>query len=103
MKNFKDTLMWKIVKNKYFIVCFVFLLIILFLDENNIMVVRSLKRDVSELEYIIDTMHRGIRQDSIQAERLKYDLDSIERYGREVYFMKRDDEDVFVIKEEDEK
>jgi cell division protein FtsB len=67
------------------------------------MVVRSLKRDVSELEYIIDTMHRGIRQDSIQAERLKYDLDSIERYGREVYFMKRDDEDVFVIKEEDEK
>ena len=100
-KKFKDTLAWKIIKNKYFIVCFVFALIILFLDENNVMVIRSLRSDVAELEYTIDTMRQGIYQDSLQAERLKYDLDSIERYGREVYFMKRADEDVFVVTRED--
>ena len=102
MKNFKDTIFWKIIKNKFFIVCFVFFLIILFLDENNLLVIRSLKKDVAQLEFTIDTMRQGIYQDSLQAERLKYNLDTIERYGRENYYMKRKNEDVFVVVEDKE-
>lgn len=102
MKNFKDTIFWKIIKNKFFIVCFVFFLIILFLDENNLFVIRSLKKDVVQLEFTIDTMRQGIYQDSLQAERLKYNLDTIERYGRENYYMKRKNEDVFVVVEDKE-
>jgi len=101
-KPFTETLFWKIIKNKYFIVCFVFVLIILFIDENNALVVRSLKKDVAELNHVIDTMKIGIRQDSINAERLKYSIDSIERYGRENYYMKRESEDVFIINRESE-
>jgi len=93
---------WKIVKNKYFIAIFIFLLIIVFLDENNLFVVHSLRRDVAELKYTVDTMQQGIYRDSIQAERLKYDLDSIERFGRENYFMKAENEDVFVVTRENE-
>ncbi len=95
--NFKESTFWKIIKNKYVITCVVFLLIILFLDENNLFVTRSLRHDVADLEYTIDTLKKGITVDSIKAERLKYDLDSIERYGRETYFMKRKNEDVFVV------
>lgn len=102
MKNFKDTIFWKIIKNKFFIVCFVFFLIILFLDENNLFVIQSLKKDVAQLEFTIDTMRQGIYQDSLQAERLKYNLDTIERYGRENYYMKRKNEDVFVVVEDKE-
>ena len=102
MNKFKDTVVWKIIKNKYFIVCFVFLLIILVLDENNVLVIRSLHKDVAELEYTIDTMRQAIHQDSLQAERLKYNLDTIERYGRENYYMKRKNEDVFVVVENDD-
>lgn len=102
MKIFKDTIFWKIIKNKFFIVCFVFFLIILFLDENNLFVIRSLKKDVAQLEFTIDTMRQGIYQDSLQAERLKYNLDTIERYGRENYYMKRKNEDVFVVVEDKE-
>lgn len=96
-KKFNETFVWRIIRNKYVIVGIIFFLIIMFLDENNVMVIRSLRRDVAELEYTVDTMRQGIRQDSLQAERLKYDIDSIERYGREVYYMKRDNEDVFVV------
>jgi len=102
MKKFTETLFWRIIKNKYFIVVFVFLLIIVALDENNLLVIRSLHKDVEQLEYAIDTMHQGIRQDSLQAERLMYNLDTIERYGRENYYMKRKNEDVFVVVEEEE-
>lgn len=95
--NFKDTKVWKIIKNKYVITCIIFLLIILFLDENNLFVTRSLRHDVAELNYSIDTLKQGITADSIKAERLKNDIDSIERYGRETYFMKGEKEDVFVV------
>ena len=78
------------------------MLIIVALDENNLLVIRSLHKDVEQLEYAIDTMHQGIRQDSLQAERLMYNLDTIERYGRENYYMKRKNEDVFVVVEEEE-
>lgn len=100
MKKFKETVFWRILKNKYFIVCVIFGLVILFLDENNLLVIRSLRTDVAELEYTIDTLKQGIHQDSLQAERLKYNLDTIERYGRENYYMKRKNEDVFVVVEE---
>ena len=95
--KFKESVFWKILKNKYVIAIVVFLLVIFFLDENNLLVVHSLRRDVAELNHTIDTMRQGYLQDSLQAERLKYDLDSIERYGRENYYMKRQNEDVFVI------
>lgn len=101
MKMIKDTLFWKVVTNKYFIVCFVFFLIILVLDENNLLVIRSLKHDVAELDYTIDTLKQGIYQDSLQAERLMYNLDTIERYGRENYYMKKKNEDVFVVVNEE--
>ncbi len=97
MKKIKETAFWKIIKNKYVIVCVVFVLVIVVLGENNLFVVRSLKRDVAELEYTIDTLKQGIYQDSLQAERLMYNLDTIERYGRENYYMKSKNEDVFIV------
>ena len=84
-----------------FTFCFVFFLIILVLDENNLLVIRSLKHDVAELDYTIDTLKQGIYQDSLQAERLMYNLDTIERYGRENYYMKKKNEDVFVVVNEE--
>jgi len=95
--KFTDTKIWKIIKNKYVIAILIFLVLILFIDENNLFVTRSLKKDVSELNQTVDTLLRGIEQDSIQAQRLKDNMDSIERYGREQYYMKRADEDVFII------
>ncbi len=97
MRKFKETLFWKVIKNKYFITFFIFALIYFFLDENNFFVRRSLRKEVKELTYAMDTMREGAVKDSLKSVRLKYDLDSIERYGREQYFMKRKNEDVFVV------
>lgn len=72
----------------------------MFLDENNFFVVHSLQREVDELELTVDTMRQGVYRDSIQSERLKNDLDSIERFGRENYYMKAENEDVFVVTRE---
>ncbi len=97
MKKFKDSIAWKILRNKYFIATLIFVALICFFDENNLFVTRSLRHDVNELKATIDTLNQGIIEDSVQAERLKDNLDSIERYGREKYYMKRKNEDVFVV------
>lgn len=94
--KFKDTAVWKIIKNKYVITCVVFALIILFLDENNLFVVRSLRKDVTKLQMAKDTMREGIRRDSIRVVNMN-NIDTMVTIAREEYYMKRADEDVFLI------
>ena len=98
---FKDSTLWKVIKNKYFIATVIFCLLFFFFDENNFFVSRSLRKDVGELNKTIDTLLVGIEQDSLQAGRLKDNMDSIERSGRERYFMKAKDEDVFIVSRPD--
>lgn len=89
---------WKVVKNKYVIATIVFLVVIFFLDENNLLVTFSLKRDVDRLKAEERSLVEGIATDSVQTQALKYDRKAIERYGRENYYMKCANEDIYIIK-----
>ncbi len=90
---------WKIVSNRYVATLAIFAVIFLFLDENNLMVTLQQKKEVDRLHAIERSYIEAIRNDSIQAASLKYcpeNMPAIERYGRETYFLKAKDEDVFV-------
>lgn len=87
----------KIIKNKYFIVTVIFLVIVIFLDENNLFVMRRLNKEVKALHEEESQLKKNIEADSIYINNLVGSLDSLERYGREEYYMKRPDEDVFVV------
>ena len=97
----KKTLLtiWRIVKNKYVAATLIFLLFFLFLGENNVMVTHKLNREVSELNKEADLIRQGIEQDSIAAVSLIDNPEAIETYGREYYYMKRQNEDIFLVKE----
>lgn len=88
----------KILSNKYVIATLVFLVVIVFLDENNLFVTGKLKRQVNELHAEEKALSDAIVADSINAVSLQGDLNAIEHYGREQYYMKRPNEDIFVIK-----
>ena len=97
----KKTLLtiWKIIKNKYVAVTLVFLLFFFFLGENNVLVTHKLKRELVQLNKEADMLEKAIRQDSIEAVSLIGNPDALETYGREHYYMKRDNEDIYIIKE----
>ena len=97
----KKTLLtiWRIVKNKYVAATLIFLLFFLFLGENNVMVTHKLNREVSELNKEADLIRQCIEQDSIAAVSLIDNPEAIETYGREHYYMKRQNEDIFLVKE----
>lgn len=83
---------------KYWIATAVFALVILFIDPNNLLVTFKLGRQVHALHAEERAQKEAIIQDSIHAAELKNNLDAIEHYGRENYYMKRANEDIFVIK-----
>lgn len=83
---------------KYWVATAVFVVVILFVDQNNLLVTMKLGRQVAELKDEESNLRQAIVQDSINAATLKGNMDAIEHYGRENYYMKRSDEDIFVIK-----
>lgn len=93
--DFKKIL--KIKGLKYWVATAVFAVVILFLDQNNLLVTMKLGRQVSQLHSQEEELREAIVQDSINNAALKGNLDAIEHYGRENYYMKRADEDIFVI------
>lgn len=74
----------------------VFVLLLLFFDRNNVMDRIRLKNRIKELEVQRDYYLERIREDSIVIERLKDD-DFLEKYAREHYLMKKEDDEVFII------
>ncbi|MDE6183111.1 MAG: septum formation initiator family protein [Rikenellaceae bacterium] len=76
----------------------VFLLLIFFFDSNNIRYKRSLDNRFKELSHKRDSLREQIERDSIMIYRLKTDNRFLERYAREHYYMKRENEDLFVVK-----
>ena len=90
---------WNVIKNKYVAATLVFLLFFFFLGENNVLVTHKLKRDVAELNKEIDLLEQGIKQDSAEAVSLIGNMEALETYGREHYYMKRDNEDIYIIKD----
>ena len=102
MKKFL-AILWKIVKNKYVAVTLVFLLFYFFLYENDVLTIYRLKREVADIEKEAALLEADIKQDSVDAVSLLNNPAALEAYGREHYYMKRDNEDIFIIKDPEDK
>lgn len=99
MKNVLS-IIWKRLKNKYVISTILFLLFYFFLGENNRMVIMRLNREVNNLKREASLIEKDIKQDSLEVASLFASREALEAYGREHYYMKRPNEDIFIIKDE---
>ena len=88
----------KIISNRYVIATALFVVVIVFLDEYNLMVTGRVKHQVDGLHEEERALREAIVTDSLNAAALRDNLDAKEHYGRENYYMKRSDEDIFVVK-----
>lgn len=79
---------------KYWVATAVFLVIILFLDSNNLFVTLRQYRAVRAGEDSIRKLEEAIRVESVEKQTIS-DIDAKEHFGRENYFMKRDNEVIY--------
>ncbi|MFA5970919.1 MAG: septum formation initiator family protein [Lentimicrobiaceae bacterium] len=86
-----------ILKNKYLLTGSVFLILMLFLDRNNLISQYKMKRELSGLKKELKFYRDQAEKDSIEFSRLMGDSLELEKLGREKYLMKRDSEDIYII------
>lgn len=84
-------------KNKYFLAVVVFAVWMLFFDRNDMVSQYGYSSQVNKLQQEKDFYLTEIAAVKKDLSELDSNLNSIEKFAREKYFMKKDNEDVFII------
>lgn len=86
-------------RNKYFFVLALFFTWMIFFDRHDIITQWRLQRSVDKLES--DRSFYSEKIEAAEQERLELDIND-EKFAREQYYMKKSDEDVFIIVEKED-
>lgn len=87
-------------KNKYTITSLVFVVWLLFFDDQDIFTTWFRhKKELHKLEESRDYYLDQIKLTKTELEQLKSDKTTLEKYAREKYWMKKDNEDLFILPE----
>jgi cell division protein DivIC len=86
-------------KNKYFLTFGGFIVWMLFFDPKDVFTQMEHHRELKELEVSKAWYQAENTVLTAESERLKNNPATIEKYSRENYLMKRDNEDIFIIPE----
>jgi cell division protein FtsB len=89
---------YKFLKNKYFICIVVFVVWMSFFDVKDWGLIIERHHKISELEKSEKMLSKQIQDTWAELNLLRSDAQSIERYAREKYYMKKDNEDIFLVK-----
>lgn len=93
--------LWRFLShNKYWIVIFIGVLIVGFLDENSFLQRINYELQIRDLKTQIEEYNNRYENDSRQLRELNRNPKAIEKIARERYFMKADDEDIFVLSDD---
>ena len=89
----------KIVSNKYLLISLLFGVWMLFLDNYSYMDQRKVNKQMHELQDNKKYYQEEIRKDN-QSIKLLKNQDQVEKYAREKYYMKKENEDIYIVEYE---
>lgn len=95
-KSLKKNPFVKFFTNKYVLILLVFLTWMLFFDENSYLTHREFDKEIVELKNTINFYKERISADKKTIEKLQDSL-QLERFAREQYLMKKENEDIYII------
>lgn len=87
-------------KNWFVIILIVFSVWMLFFDANSWFIHNELNNDIEALEDEKEYYKREIEKDNKAIKKLSTE-EGLEKFAREEYYMKRDNEEIFIIEYED--
>ncbi len=86
------------IRNKYFLTITAFAVWVLFFDEKDFFTQREWRNELKALQQSKEYYISEIATERQASDELKSNPATIEKYAREKYGMKRDNEDVFIIR-----
>ena len=94
--HIKNNRIFKILTNIFVLIFIPFLVWMLFVDENSYLVHRKFNKEIEDLENTISFYRMKIAEDKVTINKLSDSL-QLERFAREQYLMKKDNEDIYII------
>jgi len=91
----------KLLKNKFALTAFVFLIWITFFDQNNLITQIQYRMELNKLEEEREFYKEEIKVILEDLDDLERNPKTLEKFAREKYLMKKENEEIFVIVEED--
>ena len=90
----------RIISNKYLLILILFFVWMFFFDTNSFFIHQELNDDINKLENNKKVYQEEIKNDKVFIDKMK-DSNEIEKFAREKYYLKKDDEDIYIIEHED--
>ncbi|MDP3452252.1 MAG: septum formation inhibitor [Bacteroidales bacterium] len=94
-----DSPVMRIIRNKYLVTTLAFVVWITFFDSNNLIQWSRVVLNISEQESRKSYYRESIKATEEMLNELSSNRDSLEKFARERYLFKEDDEDVFIVEE----
>lgn len=89
---------FRTLNNKYLIAGIFFVVWMMFFDPKDWGLIINRKEKLNELEKSEKTLQKQIAESKAELHLLKTSAETIEKYAREKYMMKKDNEDLFIVK-----
>ena len=99
-KDFKKKKWFSILTNIYILILTVFVVWMIFFDTNSLLIHLELKREINKLEKQKEFLKEEIKKDKEIIDRLS-DPEELEKFAREQYYLKKKDEEIYIIEYED--
>ena len=90
----------KIFSNKYLLIVILFSIWMFFFDTNSYFIHNELNNSIESLENNKDIYKDEIKKDKIFINKMK-DSNEVEKYAREKYYLKKENEDIYIIEHQD--
>ncbi len=95
-ERLKSNSVFKILTNIFVIILIPFVIWMFFFDENSYLVHREFNNEIDDLEKTISFYEEKIAKDKETIKKLEDSLE-LERFAREKYLMKKENEDIYII------
>lgn len=96
LNKFRNNKIIKFITNVFVLILIPFLIWMFFFDENSYLVHRKFNTEITDLESTISFYQKKITEDKATIKKLKDSL-QLERFAREKYLMKKENEDIYLI------
>lgn len=100
LKDLRTKKWFGIVTNIYVVVLTAFVIWMVFFDTNSLMIHMELKKQIKTLEKQQEFLRSEIQKDKKTLEKLS-DPKELEKFAREQYFLKKKNEEIYLIEYED--
>ena len=99
-KDLKKKKWFSLLTNMYILVLTIFVIWMLFFDTNSLLIHLELKKQINKLEKQQEFLKEEIANDKKILKKLS-DPEELEKFAREQYYLKRKNEEIYLIEYED--